>query len=351
MHEHFTVAIHELRTERANFFGNERTENLLRERCARGVILERVRIQKLCARTIAENKTVGRCTVVIGSRESLIVHSARTARCNNHGFCTRNKLFACLHVKEYRTCRISVFIKNKLDCGGEIHNWDAEVKNLIPQRAHYLRTGIILCRMHSFAGCSSAVSRYHSSVRSLVELNAEFVQPLNRTRSITYQLLEQLALCCKMPSAVCIKKMNRGRIIRLVRRLNAALRHHRVCVAYAKFCDDHRVCARIMSFNRCRRSRAAASDNKHINVVIDFFKVNLAWVDSTVCLKHFTKLMRNFLAAVCADFKHRKLTCFIIRMVLFEQFFLFFRRHSRRFKGNVCFPCRFNSVKGFTEFL
>ena len=106
-----------------------------------------------------------------------------------------------------------------------------------------------------------------------------------------------------------------------------------------------------MSFNRCRRSRAAAADNKHINVVIDFFKVNLARVDSAVCLEHFAKLMRNFLAAVCADFKHRKLTCSIIRMVLFEQFFLFFRRHSRRFKGNVCFPCRFNSVKGFTEFL
>ena len=65
MHKYFTVAVYKLCAERTNLFRYKCAEDLLRERCARRVILKRVGIKKLCADSVTENKTVRRCAVMV----------------------------------------------------------------------------------------------------------------------------------------------------------------------------------------------------------------------------------------------------------------------------------------------
>ena len=91
------------------------------------MVLERVRIQKLCASAVAEDQAVCRRAVVIGRREALIVESARTAGREDDGFCPGNQNFFCLHVLEHRARAAAVFVLEKLDGRREVHNLNAAV--------------------------------------------------------------------------------------------------------------------------------------------------------------------------------------------------------------------------------
>ena len=68
-------------------FGNQCTEDLFRE-CSTGrVILQGVLLTQRSTHTISQYQTVCGCTVVVGSREALIVHSACTAGSNDNNLC------------------------------------------------------------------------------------------------------------------------------------------------------------------------------------------------------------------------------------------------------------------------
>ena len=67
--------VDQLCAQGAHLFRNQRAEDLLREGHAGGMVLQRVGIQQLCARTIAQHQAVRRCAVVVGGREALIVHA------------------------------------------------------------------------------------------------------------------------------------------------------------------------------------------------------------------------------------------------------------------------------------
>ena len=66
---------------------------------------------------------------------------------------------------------------------------------------------------------------------------------------------------------------------------------------------------------RRAKSGATAAYNKHINIIINLFKINILRRNSAVCLKCCGKLVRNLLALVRANFKLGKFIIFIIGVV------------------------------------
>ena len=87
-----------------------------------------------------------------------------------------------------------------------------------------------------------------------------------------------------MSAAVSVQKMLRGRVVRLVRRLNAALGHHRVRVAHAKLCDQQHLRARVVGFDRRRTARAAAADDQNVRVIVHALQMRLFKVNSRLAL-------------------------------------------------------------------
>lgn len=85
------------------------------------------RIEQLCPRAIGEHEPVRRRAVVIRSRETLIMQSARSARRDNHRLCAGNENFLRFHIQEHGTGNLSVRILDKLDCGSKIHYRDAAI--------------------------------------------------------------------------------------------------------------------------------------------------------------------------------------------------------------------------------
>ena len=73
VHESFTIAIYQLCTEGAYFFSNECAVNLSGVRNAGRMILDSVFVNQGSTCTISHNQTVSSCTVVVGSREALIM--------------------------------------------------------------------------------------------------------------------------------------------------------------------------------------------------------------------------------------------------------------------------------------
>ena len=351
MHKHLTVAVDELCTERTNLFGDERTEYLLRIGSAGGMILKRIGIKQLCADTVPEHQAVRRCAVMVGGREALVMHSSRTACRYDNGFRTGDHKLMRFHIHKHGACRFAVFIKYQLDGGGEIHNGNTAVKNLIAQRAHYFRAGIILCGMHSLAGCTAAVGGYHSAVGRFVELHAEPVEPLYSLRSITYELCKKLALGGIMSATVCIDKVYRRGIVRLVGSLNAALRHHGVCITHAELCDYHCLGSGVIRLYSRGSARTAAADDKHIDIVTYVVQIDIAFRNTAVRLQKLAQLMRNRFALVGPYLKNGKLAFFVIGVISRKQLILFVGRHTRRFAGDIRFSCGFDGFQRFLKFL
>ena len=140
VHKHLTVLVYELCTERTNLFGYESSEDLLGESDTRGMVLKRLSIKKLCTCTVSKHKTVCGRTVVVRGREALIVHSTRTAGCDDNCLCLCYKQFFGFHVHKNRTRSIAVFIKDKLDSSSKIDDGNLSVKHLITKGPHDLGT-------------------------------------------------------------------------------------------------------------------------------------------------------------------------------------------------------------------
>ena len=70
-----------------------------------------------------------------------------------------------------------------------------------------------------------------------------------------------------MAAAECVYKVYSRRIVRLISRLNTALSHHCVGVAYAQLCNYHSFSAGVIRLNSGRSTRAAAADYKHVNII------------------------------------------------------------------------------------
>ena len=139
--------------------------------------------------------------------------------------------------------------------------------------------------------------------------------------------------------------MYRGRIVGLVSRLNTALRHHRVGVADTQFCNYHRLCARVISFNSRRCARAAAADDKNVNIVTNIVQINIGSLYTAVRLQHFAEFVRNFFAFVRTYFKNGKFALFIVRVISGKEVVLFLSRHANGFISDICFSCRFNGFQ------
>ena len=90
-----------------------------------------------------------------------------------------------------------------------------------------------------------------------------------------------------------------------------------------------------MSLDSRRRTRAAASDDKHVDIVIDPVKVNVLRLYPAVCLKQSGKLGRDLFALVCADLKHRELVLLVIGGIRGKEGVLLVSGHSSRLKSSV----------------
>ena len=93
-------------------------------------------------------QAVGGCAVVIGGRETLIVHAAGPTRCKDHALCPDNDELKRLHIEENRACGIALVVLNNLDGGGELQDRDLSVQDFVAQGSHDFGTGIVLAGVH-----------------------------------------------------------------------------------------------------------------------------------------------------------------------------------------------------------
>ena len=140
VHKRFAVLVDELSSQRAHLFGDERAENLRGLGNARGVILQRVGVQKLCAGAVCEHESVGGRAVVVGRREALIMQSARSARGDNHRLCASNENFVRFHIQQHRACGVAFAVLYDFDCRREVDDGNLAVKHFVAERAHDFRT-------------------------------------------------------------------------------------------------------------------------------------------------------------------------------------------------------------------
>ena len=284
MHEHLAVHINQLGAERTNLFRNQRAENLFRISRAGGVILERILVKQFGTDPISQYQTISRCAVVVGSREALIVQSARATGGDDDGFGARNKQLFCFHVHEHRAGNRALVVLDQFNRGRKIDHGNAAVEHFVPKRPHDFGTRIVLGRVHTLARGTAAVGRDHRAVRRFIKLYAKAGQPLNGLGRIANQFAHQFRLGGKMSAAECVHVVNGGRVVRLVGGLNAALCHHGVGIADPKFGDNHHVGAGFVRFNRSRRACTAAADDQHIHVIIHAGQIHVGFLDAAVGL-------------------------------------------------------------------
>ena len=131
-----------------------------------------------------------------------------------------------------------------------------------------------------------------------------------------------------MTSAESINKVDGGRVVGFISRLNTALSHHCICIAYTKLGHYHNLSTRFVCLY-CRRGACTASaDNKHVYVVIGGFKVDFFRSDPAVCLEHLRKLVGNLVSLVCTDLQLTELFLLVVGMELCQEVFFLFSRHS-----------------------
>ena len=135
---------------------------------------------------------------------------ARAAGRQNDDLCLRDHQLLRLHVEQDRAGAVAVFILNQLDGGREVDDLDAAVEHFIAQRAHDLRAGIVLGRVHALAGRAAAVRRDHRAVGGLVKFHAEVREPLDGLRRLGDEFVEQILLRGKMTAAIGVEEVLRG---------------------------------------------------------------------------------------------------------------------------------------------
>ncbi len=335
MNEDVAVLVDHLGAQRADLLRHQRAVNLIRIGDAGGMILQRVLIQQLCAGTVAEHQSVRRRSVMVGGRESLVMHAARAAGRQNHAFRADDEELQCLHVEQNRAGCISLVILQNLDRGRELKNRDAAVQHFVPQGPHDLGAGVVLAGVHSLPGRAAAVRRDHVAVLVLVELAAEFVQPEDVLRRLGDELRDELLLRHEMAAAVSVEEMLLRRIVRLVGRLNAALRHHGVRVTGAELRRDQDLRPRLVGLDGRRAAGSASADDEHVRVISRFREVHLAGVYARVSFQHRSQLVRRLLALVRPHLQFLEGILVVIRMELGKERVLLLRGHPSRLRRRV----------------
>ena len=153
-----------------------------------------------------------------------------------------------------------------------------------------------------------------------------------------------------MPAAVGVQKMLRRRVVRLVRRLNAAFCHHGVGVSHAKLRDEQDLCSCVIRFNRRRAARAAAADDQDVRIIVRHIQMRMRKLDSGLSLQQRCQLQRHLAALIRSDAKRGKLVFAIVGVEGFQQVLLFLRAHARRAELDVFCPRRLDLADGFLNF-
>ena len=182
--------------------------------------------------------------------------------------------------------------------------------------------------MHTLTARAAAMRRYHSAVLLLVEHNAQLAQPVNRQRSVGYQLFQQLGNIFVVTAAKGIQIMLRRGIVALIRSLNTALGHHRVGIAHTQLGNYEDVCTAVMCFQRSGSTGAAATDNQHINVIVHFFQIKLYILQAAFALQQLCQFYRHLLALVGTNLQHLEALGTVVRMELLQQLFLLLCRKA-----------------------
>ena len=351
MYVNLAFAVDQLCAHGTHLFGDQRAVNLRRKRNAGGMILKRILIEQLRARAIRQHEAVRRRAVMVAGREALIVHTSRAAGCQNHALGARDAHFAGFHIQKHRACHMPLIILDQFDGGGEIHHRNAAVQHFIAQGTHDFRAGIVRRRVHALAGGAAAVGGDHGAVLGLIKFHAQFIEPFDRAGRIVYQLLHQFGAIAEVAAAHYVQIVLRGGIAGLIRRLNAALRHHGVGVANAQLGHDHHVRARFIGFDRRGGARAAAADDQHIHIVIDLIQIDMHIQNAASAFQHFVQLDGRFFALVAAHADGGKAVVLIIGMIRFQKRILFFRRHAARLQRDVRFAGSLNLFHGCEHFL
>ena len=264
VHENFALYVYQLCTQRTYLFGYQCTENLFWESSTRRVILQSVLFPQRSTNTICQYQTVSSCTIVVRSREALIVHSACTASCNDNNLCLCNQNFLGFHVQQNCTCTMTLVIQNQFNCRSEVDNRNLTVQNFISQCPHDFCTGIVLCSMHSLSGSTTTMCGNHVAILVLIEFNAQLVQPLNAIRSFGYELINEFLVCCEVTAAVSIQKVLCWGIVRLVSSLNTTFCHHGVCITNSQLGYHHNSLTCFICFDCSRCTSTAAADDQNV---------------------------------------------------------------------------------------
>ena len=335
MHERFTIYVDEHCTEGTNLLRYECAVDLCRERNAGRVILNGILIQQRSACTVAEHKAIGRCAVMVGGREVLVVQTSRTAGGDDDGLCTCDHVVAGLHVEENSARYLALFVLDELNSRGKLNDRDAAVDNFVAQGTHDLCTGVVLAGVHSLSGGAAAVGGDHGAVFGLIEHNAELVQPLDGVRSFHNKAAQQFRAGSEVAAAERVEVMlNRG-IVLFIGSLNAAFCHHRVRIADAQLCHDHDLRTCVVRLNSCGSTCAAAADDEHVGVVIDLRQIDRVVEQTAVGVQQVTKLLRYLLTLVRADLNGIEAVFSVIRMVRLQKGILFFCGHTSGFHAQA----------------
>ena len=328
IHECFAVSVDKLCADGTYLLGNESTEDLggICRTC--GVVLKCVSVKERCTCSVSQYKSVCGCAVVVGCGEALIVHSSRAACCDDNSLSSCDKELLSLHIHKNRTCSLTVLVLDDLDRGCEINNGDLSVLNLVTENSHDLCARVVLTSVHTLSGCTAAVGGYHCSVSFLIEHNAQVVEPLDTYGSVVNQLINELGNILEVTAAHNVEVVLRGAIVRLIGRLDTALCHHCVSVAVTELCNDHYVCAVLMSHNSRSRACSATADYEHVNIVVDLCKVDICGLNSGVRLKYLCKLERNALALIGADYELCELRLDMVGMIFKKHLILLLGSHS-----------------------
>ena len=109
----FTLCIYQLCSNGTDFFCYQCSKNLRWIYCSCRMVLNGILIQKRCSCTVSQNKSICGSTVMIGCRESLIMHSSCTTSCNDNCFGSCNGIVSGFHIQKNGSCHLSLLIFQK----------------------------------------------------------------------------------------------------------------------------------------------------------------------------------------------------------------------------------------------
>ena len=311
------------------------------------MVLNGISIDELCADTIAKDKSVGSCTVVVGCREPLIVQTSGTAGGDNDCFRLGDEIFAGIIIHQDRTCCLAGFVEQQFDGWCIVDCRNTAVYCFITQYAHDFRAGIVSRRMHAFAGGPAAVSRYHDALFIFIKHYAEVVQPLDGQRPVVDQALQQFRFVGIMAAAQSIKIMNSRRVIFLICCLNAAFCHHRIGIAHSELRHQEHFCTGFIGFDCCGSACAAAADDQDVHIIIDAVEIYFITLDTAVGLQEFCQFCWHLAAFIRSDRKNREAALAVIRMIFLQKSVFFFGAHPWGRHVHSGASCLFNVRHGF----